>query len=457
MTVQDFTQILRTRWKLICGVIVLVLLGALGYSLLATPQYQASTRLFVSTTSDGTNTQTNDGGLFAQRRVLSYTQLLTGGILAQRTIDKLGLDMTAAQLQGEVTAVAPTDTVLIDVTVLDPSPVRARDIANTLSDEFVVMAAGLETPDLGARPNAQVVVQQRAAVPDSPVTPKTTRNLAIAVVLGAVLGVLAAIIRDRLDDTVRRLKTVEETSGVGVIGEIPAEGTRRHGPVVTFGSGDSTTADAFRELRINLQSLQVADGPKALLVASPGAGEGRTTTAINLALALTEAGSDVLIVDGNLRHPQIAASLGVAAEPGLSTVLTGGAPLNSALHETRFPRLTALSAGSVPPNPTELLGSSTAKDAFGEMSRQFDYVIVDSPPLTVKDAALLAVSVHGVLVVVRFGRTKRRQLADTVTVLRRAGAPLLGAVVTMMPATKGDRIDGGHQGGGRRRRRALEK
>ena len=89
MTVQDFAQILRTRWKTIFGTIVIVVLGALAYSLLSTPQYQASTRLFVSTTSDGTNSQTNDGGLFAQRRVLSYTQLLTGGILAQRTIDTL--------------------------------------------------------------------------------------------------------------------------------------------------------------------------------------------------------------------------------------------------------------------------------------------------------------------------------------------------------------------------------
>ena len=175
MTVHDFTRILRTRWKIICGILVVAIAGAVAYLLLATPQYVAYTRLFVSTTSDGTNTQTNDGGLFAQRRVLSYTQLLQGGLLAQRTIDKLGLDMTSEQLQKEVTAVAPTDTVLIDVTVQDPSPTRARDIANTLCDEFVVMAAALETPDLGARPNAQVVVQQRAGVPEHPVSPKKAR------------------------------------------------------------------------------------------------------------------------------------------------------------------------------------------------------------------------------------------------------------------------------------------
>lgn len=202
MTVQDFAQILRTRWIVIFGTIVIAVLAAVGYSQLVPKQYVASTRLFVSTTSDGTNTQTNDGGLFAQRRVLSYTQLLTSEILAQRTVDKLGLDMTAAELQHEITATAPTDTVLIDVAVRDTSAARARDIANTLSDEFVIMAAGLETPDLGARPNARVVVQQRANIPDSPVAPKTLQIVAIAAVAGALLGLLIAVVRYLLDDRI---------------------------------------------------------------------------------------------------------------------------------------------------------------------------------------------------------------------------------------------------------------
>lgn len=208
LTSQDFARIfLRTRWKTVLGTIVIaVFLSAIAYALLATPpQYEAKTRLFVSTTSDSNATQTNDGGFFAQRRVLSYTQLLTGGILAQRTIDKLNLDMTANELVKEVTAEAPTDTVLIDVTVTDPSPTRARDIANTLSDEFVSMAAALETPPAGAlRPNAQVVVQERAEIPDGPVSPKKKQALAIALALGVLLGIVLAIARDRLSRTVKK-------------------------------------------------------------------------------------------------------------------------------------------------------------------------------------------------------------------------------------------------------------
>lgn len=456
MTVDDFAQVLRARWKFICVVVAIAILGALAYVLLTPARYQASTRLFVSTASDGTNIDTNDGGLFAERRVLSYTQLLTGGILAQRTIDKLGLDMNAAQLQQEVTAEAPTDTVLIDVTVRDPSPVRARDIANALSDEFVVMAAELETPDPGARPNARVIVQQRAGIPANPANPKRVGTLAIAAVLGAILGVLSAIIRDRFDDTVKRPEAIEEVTGVGVIGEIPAQGRGRNKSLIAFGGDDSDIADAFRVLRINVQNLEVADGPRVLLVAGSEPGEGRTTTAVNLALALAESGSSVVVVDGDLRRPRVAECLGITGELGLSTVLAGGAPLRDTLAQTRFPRVTALASGSVPSNPTELLGSGLANSVLSELSTLFDYVIVDSPPLSVKDAAILTGSTQGVLIVVRYGQTKRKELAQKIKVLRRAGAPLLGAVVTMTPTQSRD-WPGDDYSRGRGRRGAHNK
>ncbi|CAN5260172.1 polysaccharide biosynthesis tyrosine autokinase [soil metagenome] len=445
LTVQDFAQILRSRWKIICATTVIAILGALAYSLLVTPLYQASTRLFVSTTSEGTNTEANDGGLFAQRRVLSYTELLTGEILAQRTIDKLGLDMSVEQLQEEIEASAPTDTVLIDVTVTDASPDRARNIANTLSDEFVVMAAGLETPELGARPNAQVVVLQRANIPDRPVSPHTARTLAIAAVLGVLVGILAAVLRDRLDSTVRSRGALEKVTGVGVLAEIPSEPQRRDIPLISF-PDHAASADAFRALRINLQFLEVGDGSRVLLVASASPVEGRTTVALNLAAALAEAGHTVVVVDGDLRYPGVAGYLGIDSPVGFSTVLAGDATVREALRETRFARVSVLPSGPVPPNPGELLGSRATEEVLSELGGQFDYVIVDSPPLLVTDAAILARSCQAVLMVARFGKTKRRQLKPAIDGLRRAGAPLFGAVMTMTPAKKQRSIDGRYYG-----------
>lgn len=456
MTVQDFARILRTRSRTICGTIAAFALFAIAYVFLAAPMYEAKTQLFVSTATisanSGTpNSEAYQGGLFAKERVLSYTTLLTGDLVAQRTIDKLGLDMSVAELQKEVTATAPTDTVLIDVTVTDPSPTRAADIANTLSDEFVVMAAALERPDPTEQPNAHVVVQQRAGVPQQPASPKLGITVVMAVVLGAVLGTILAVIRDLRDKTVRRPETLEQATGVGLIGDIPFDGHHDR-PLISFGSEHSTITDAFRELRIGLQFLEegnAVEKPRIVLVASAMPGEGRTTTVLNLAIALAEADYTVAVVDADLRHPQVGASLGVDGAAGLTTVLTGGATLPEVLQETRFPRLTAVTAGTGAPNPTELLGSRAAREVFDELGRQFDYVLIDSPSMQVTDAAILAGRAQGVLMIVRSGQTKREQVTHAVNTLERVGAPLFGSVLTMSGA--------GKRRGGRTRRGSHQK
>lgn len=446
LTSQDFARILRSRWHVIVGTITISILCAVAYLLLATPQYEASTRLFVSTTADGNATQTNDGGLFAQRRVVSYTKLLTGGILAQRTIDKLNLDMSAKELEEKITASAPADTVLIDVSVLDPSPTRARDIVNTLSDEFVTMAAALETPAGGLRPNAQVIVQQRADTPTTPASPRKKRTLAIAAALGLVLGVIAAVIRDHFDRRIRKTDTVEKVTGVGVIGEIPANAGSRAQPLISFADDNSVTAEAFRALRINLQSLEIRAGSRTLVVTSPMPDEGRTTTALNLALALAEADQNVVVVDGDLRYPSVAAYLNLDQQVGLSSVVTGATTLRDALVQTRFARVTALTSGPVPANPTEILESQAAEHVLAELSRSFDYVIVDSPPLLVTDAVILAGNAQGVLLLSRYGRTTRSQLKHAADSLSRAAVPLLGAVVTMATARKRSPVEARYYG-----------
>ena len=446
MTTQEFALILRTRWKIVCATFVIIVLGALAYSLLTTPQYQASTRLFLST-SGADASLVKDGSDFAQRRVISYTMLLEGEALAQRTIARLNLDMSAAQLQEAVLATSPVDTVLIDVTVSDTSPTRARDIVNTLSDEFVLMAANLESPAGGAPSPEQVVVQQRARTPEFPATPKKRRNLLIAAALGALAGVIIAITRDRLDRSVRNSAVAEQATGIGVIGEIPFQRQLSLQPLISFTDNHSEVAEAFRELRINLQHLEIADGPRVVTVASARGGEGRTTTAINLALALAAAKHKVIVVDGNLRRPQVASYLGINEQVGLSTVLTGDAALSQALKETRFLRLTALTAGAAPANPTELLGSEAAKDVLNELGRNFDYVIVDSPPTLVKDAAILAGNSQGVLMIGRFGKTTCNDLERSARDLRRAGANPIGIALTMTPANKRSSLEKGYYAG----------
>lgn len=416
-----------------CVVVALALLAAGVISLLTTPLYKATTRLFVSTNSGATLAEAYQGNRYSQERVKSYAELITGQTLAQRTVDKLGLGVDADALQANISASTKLDTVLIDVAVVDESPVRARDIANTVSDEFVNLVQELETPADGSLPDSRVVVEQRASIPEEPFVPKTQRNIGIGLVLGLVLGVGLAIVRDLLDNTVKDRESLEEITGTGLVGTVPLDKERRKQAPVAF-DANSPTAEAFRKLRTNLQFLSVDNPPRVIVVSSSMPHEGKSTTGINIALALAEADHSVVLVDGDMRRPTLAKYLGLVGQVGFSTVLSGGVSLDEALQKTRFPGLTVLTSGSIPPNPSELLGSQSARNLLADLRSRFDYVILDSTPLlAVTDAAILAAGADGVLLMARFGQTKRDQLAHAVGALQSVGAAILGAVFTMVP------------------------
>lgn len=435
MSLQDFAKLLVGRWITVVVVTLIGIFGALALSWLTTPLYQASARLFVSTNSGSSLSDIYQGNRLSQERVVSYAQLLMGQTLAQRTIDKLGLDESAQELQGHIKASVKPDTVLIDVRVLDESPVKARDIANTLSEEFVVMVRELETPPGDdVRPEARVVVEQRASIPTAPVVPKTTRNIAGGLAVGLLLGIGVAVLRDSLDNTVKHREILEGITKVGLVGSIPLDKERRTRPAIAFDNENSGIAEAFRKLRTNLQFLRVDNPPRVIVLTSSLPREGKSTTAINVALALAEGEKNVVIVDGDLRRPTLAKYLDLVGSVGFSTVLSGRASLDEALQKTRFPGMTVLTAGAIPPNPSELVGSESARNVLRDLREQFDYVIVDSTPLlAVTDAAVLAAGADGVLIVTRFGQTKREQLTHAVESLESVGAPLLGAVFTMLP------------------------
>lgn len=434
MTLQQFLKVLRARWITVCVTALIPILAAIAYTASQTPLYQASTRLYVSSTAGSSVSDLLSASRLSQDRVLSYTQLVMGETLAQRTVDRLGLDMSAGTLKAMVTAKSQPNTVLIDVAVLDSSPVQARDIANALSDEFVVMVQELETPSKGAAPEARVVVEQRASVPTAPVVPKKKRNLAAGIALGAMLGVGLALLRDQLDNSIKTPEDLEEVAGTGVVGYIPFDKKLSSGHTITFENDNGATAEGFRKLRTNLQFLAVDNPPRLIVVTSSSPAEGKSTTAINIALALAEAEHNVVLVDGDLRRPRLAKYLDLVGSAGFSTVLSGGASLDDVLQKTQFSQLTVLTAGPIPPNPSELLGSLAARKMFGDLREKFDYVIVDSSPLlAVTDGAILAAEADGAIVAVRAGKTKRDQLAHAIGMLRDVDAKLLGAVLTMLP------------------------
>jgi len=435
---QHYIRVLRARWRLVAAVSVLAVLGALGASLLTTPLYAASTQLFVSTTGTSDAAAAYQGNLFSQQRVTSYAQLITGQEVAQRVVDAQQLPITAAQLASEVSAKVVLNTVLLEVTVTDRSPAQARDLANAISDQFTQLVTKLETPQGATAAPVRVSVVETAQLPVAPVVPNTTRNLALGGLIGLMLGVGLALLRDRLDNTVKDRAEATEATGAAVIGAVPFDADLPKRPLVPFGEGHSSSAEAYRQLRTNLQFLDVDHPPKTLVITSAVPGEGKTTTALNLAMVLAESGNRVALVEGDLRRPRITRYLQLIENVGITNVLAGSVDLDDVLQPTVSPRVTVLASGPHPPNPSELLGSSNMRALLDELRARYDYVVIDAPPLLpVTDAAVLTTVADGAILVARHGHTKREQLSRAAANLRAIDATVLGTIIAMVPSKAG--------------------
>ncbi|OZC75199.1 protein tyrosine kinase [Rhodococcus sp. 06-462-5] len=440
MEIQDYLRILKARWIIIAVTMIVAILGALGASLLTTPLYESSARMFVSTSGGTSVSETYQGNLFSQQRVASYSELVTSEALAARVLDVLPLGLTPSQLAAKVKASSTPDTVLFDITVTDPSPAVARDIANAMASELTSQVRDLETPEDGGTPSAGVKTFQQADASASPVSPNTKRNLALGAAVGLLLGIALAVLRDRLDNTIKDRREIESISGKALVGTIPFDKERKTHPAVDFQDlAQSSSAEAFRELRTNLQFLEVDHPPRVIVVTSAIPSEGKTTTAVNLAISLAEAGHHVALVEGDLRRPRVSKYLGLIGSVGLSTVLAGQAKVDEVLQPTRYEGLQAMASGPIPPNPSELLGSEASRALLVELRSKFDYVIIDGAPLLpVTDSAVLTTHADGALLVTRYGHTKSNELSRAIGNLETIGAHVLGVVLALTPSKKGD-------------------
>jgi capsular exopolysaccharide synthesis family protein len=288
--------------------------------------------------------------------------------------------------------------------------------------------------------NSNIEVLERAQVPESPVSPNMPLNLALGLALGLGLGAGGALLLDAFDTTIKSEEDVEALTnksvlamlpeldesvlrGLETIGDSPAD-------TITHTAPKSSFAEGIKTLRTNLTFMAPDDPPEKLLVTSPGPGEGKTLTSLNMSIAMAQSGHDTLLIDSDLRRPRVHSALGLEREPGLSSVVKGQMDLESAVQSTMESNLTALTCGPIPPDPSELLHSEQCQELVQEMGERYDRVIFDSPPLAaVSDALILSHLVDGVLLMVEFGQTRRETLERSLEQLHGIGAPLLGLVL----------------------------
>jgi non-specific protein-tyrosine kinase len=241
-----------------------------------------------------------------------------------------------------------------------------------------------------------------------------------------------------LDSSVKSTEVMEELVGAPTLGAVAFEPAVAARPLIVQEATGSPRAEAYRRIRTNLQFVDVDRPPRVITVNSSLPGEGKTTTACNLAITLAQSGRRVALVDADLRRPKVAQYLGLEGAVGLTSVLIDHTRLGQALQLWGPDRIGVLTSGAIPPNPSELLASQHMVDLLAQLETRWDFVILDTPPLlAVTDAAVLASRCDGALLVVRHGRTTRHQVQAATAALKAVSARPVGVVLNMTPKRRG--------------------
>jgi tyrosine-protein kinase Etk/Wzc len=308
-----------------------------------------------------------------------------------------------------------------------------------------------EAEIMAAMDDPTVRVVDPAVVPRRPIRPQIPLSLALALIGGLVLGVGSAAAREQIDGTVHTRDELQEAGRVPVLGAIPggqharpagrlplpwrtrahASGNGQRAPKLLDTTALPVIAEAYRSLRTNINFAQPDRAPRSLVITSPAPGDGKSTTAANLALTMSQQGRSCLLIDADMRRGRLHETFSAAREPGLSNVLLGQLSLADAVHRSASAEQPALlSTGTLPPNPAELLGSDRMGELLKAALASYDVVIMDAPPLNmVTDAAVVARHMDGVIVVARAGVTERTALAYTFEQLAAVRAPVLGSIL----------------------------
>jgi succinoglycan biosynthesis transport protein ExoP len=482
-TLRSYLSVVRRRkWWVI--MIALIGLGlGLALPLTEAKQYSATAQLLVQSAGQGVNLGSAPQQV-TTTDVQTDLQLATSAPVIQAVLKKLGSAPSVSTSE-----VAQTN--VIALTAISSSPARAAVIANTYATAFVtqtrtvaisnmtaaqsqlqsqIASLAKQIRSLQGRPaavsqfnalvNQQAVLKEEVAqlqvngavatsgvqfvtpaqAPTSPSSPKPTQDALLGLAAGLLLGLGAAFGRDNLDDALASKESAERLGGAPVLALVPMVNSwKKRAVVAADAAPTSPAAEAYRSLRTSLQFARQAHALKTVLVTSPAAAEGKTSTLANLGAVFAQAGERVALVSCDLRRPRLGQFFGVEERSGLTTVLLGQETLERALQQVDgYECLWVLGAGPVPPNPAELLNGRRAREVFAALAENFDLVLVDSPPvLPVTDAMVLSKYADGTLLVVAARQTRRAELQRAAERFAQAKAAVVGIVLNEVTKQSG--------------------
>lgn len=433
MTLQTYLRVLRERWKLVTFVALLLTCMAVLITALTPRVYQATTTIFVASNATADPASQYSGVIAAQTQAATFADIVTSKKILDQVRTDLNLALTNQELAAKISATAPDQRALVQISVDDGSADGAAAIANSVAKAFVSVVAEDNTPDGASASTVKLTQTSPADAPTSAIEPNATLNIGLGIILGILAGIALAIARDVLDRRIKDADALEKVSGVPTMGIIIEDPKTARYPIAAHASAHNQRAENFRQLRANLQFANVDQHPRVIAITSSIPGEGKTTAAINLAATLAETGFTVCLVDADLRRPSVGKALGLPDSVGLTSVLIHQVGVMEALQNAGS-NLHVLTSGPTPPNPSEVLASSYVRDVIRSLLDHVDYVVLDTAPLLpVADGSEVAALADGSLLVVQYSETTDSQVKRALQNMRRVDAKVLGAVLNRVP------------------------
>lgn len=421
---------LRKFWW---GIAIAAVLGgglAYGVSALETPRYQATASLYFALNQGASASDLNQGSAYTQNQMLSIAQLAPTSRVLAPVIDELALDTTPRELARSVDVSIPQDTVILRVTSTTTDAERAALLSNAIAAQLTDVVLEISPKGADGAPTITAETIDEAVVPLSQTSPNKTRDALIGFLIGGLLGIAAALILSAADTRVRNEDVLARVSGVPVLGVVTRAPLLSHRAAGVAQEPLGRSAEEFRRVRSALTYANVGSRVSTLLVTSGLPGEGKSTVAVNLALTLADLNHRVLLIDADLRRPQVHVFFGIDDAVGLTSVLLKVHDFDTAKYRFRSSTLDVLPSGGTPPNPAEILASQAMAGLLEDSAERYDFIVIDAPPmLNVADASLLAPAADGVLFVVDATKSRRPNVMKSIKLLEGAGARILGGIL----------------------------
>ncbi|MCX5853873.1 MAG: polysaccharide biosynthesis tyrosine autokinase [Deltaproteobacteria bacterium] len=323
----------------------------------------------------------------------------------------------------------------IDYNVLKREAETSREMFDVLIKRFKETSM---TEDIRT---GNIRIVDPAEIPKSPVKPKKTQNILLAIVVGLSMGVGLAFFLEYIDSTIKLPDEVSHLLKVPYLGPVPAlaseaeaEGKeaekKPEDDLISHFSPKSTASESYRGIRTALLLSSADRPPQVILVCSSAPREGKTITSANIAITMAQAGGKILVLDCDMRRPKLHKLFGTDRDKGMSNILAGFCGMDEAVVHTHIPNVDIIPSGPIPPNPSEILSSHHMKELIEQARTRYERIIIDSPPITaVTDAVILSSFADGVVIVIRAGETHREIIRNGIAQLKAVNAHILGAVL----------------------------